>query len=136
MKTTARRVTALVGTLAATATMTATTTVLSPAGAAALAPSRITVHATDTTPASGQTFRLQGAVWSAGERVPATVRVKTFRNGEWVQLKGAVMKTNRDDRYNLGIRLQMKGERLLRVVGDPTDPAISTARRTITVTVH
>ena len=132
MNTTARRVTALVGTIAAAATMTAT----APAGAATLAPSRITVHATDTTPASGQLFRLQGAVWSSGETVPAVVRVKTFRNGAWHQLPGAVMKTNRDNRYNLGIRLQMKGQRLLRVIGDPVDPDISTARKTITVTVH
>ncbi len=132
MNTTARRLTALVGTFAAAATMTAT----APAGAATLAPSRITVHATDTTPASGQLFRLKGAVWSSGETVPAIVRVKTFRNGAWVQLPGAVMKTNRDNRYNLGIRLQMKGQRLLRVIGDPVDPGISIARKTITVTVH
>ena len=132
MNTTARRVTALVGSIAAAATMTAT----APAGAVTLAPSRITVHATDTTPASGQLFRLQGGVWSSGERVPAIVRVKTFRHGAWVQLPGAVVKTNRDDRYNLGVRLQMKGQRLLRVIGDPIDPDISTARRTITVTVH
>ena len=132
MNTTARRVTALIGAIAATATMTAT----APAGAATLAASRITVHATDTTPASGQLFRLQGAVLSSGVTVPATVRVKTFRNGAWVQLPGAVMETNRDNRYNLGIRLQMKGERLLRVIGDPVDPDISTARTTITVTVH
>ncbi|GAA2142780.1 hypothetical protein GCM10009844_14320 [Nocardioides koreensis] len=130
MHTSTRRVTALVGAIAATMTATA------PAGAAALAPSRITVHATDTTPTSGQLFRLQGSVWSSGETVPATVRVKTFRNGAWVRLPGAVTETNRDNRYNLGIRLQMKGERLLRVIGDPADPEISTARRTITVTVH
>jgi hypothetical protein len=132
MNTTARRVTALVGALAAAATMSATT----PVGAATLAPSQITVHATDTTPASGQLFRLSGAVWSSGETVPAIVSVKTFRNGAWHQLPGAVMKTNRDDHYNLGIRLQMKGKRLLRVIGDPIDPGISTARKTITVTVH
>ena len=132
MNTTSRRVTALFGAIAATATMTAT----APAGAATLAPSRITVHATDTTPASGQLFRLQGQVLSSDESVPATVRVKTFRNGAWVQLQGAVVKTNSDNRYNVGIRLQMKGERLLRVIGDPVDPDIRTARKTITVTVH
>ena len=132
MNTTARRAAALIGTIAAATTMTAT----APAGAATLTATRITVHATDTTPASGQLFRLQGAVWSGDETVPATVRVKTFRNGAWVQLPGAVMKTNRDNRYNLGIRLQMKGQRLLRVIGDPVDPDISTARQTITVTVH
>ncbi len=115
MNTTARRVTALIGAIAATATMTAT----APAGAATLAPSRITVHATDTTPASGQLFRLQGAVLSSGETVPATVRVKTFRTGRGCSSPDAVVKTNRDNRYNLGVRLQMKGQRLLRVIGDP-----------------
>jgi len=64
------------------------------------------------------------------------VRVKAFRNRAWVQLRGAVVKTNSDNRYNVGIRLQMKGERLLRVIGDPVDPDIRTARKTITVTVH
>ena len=60
----------------------------------------------------------------------------TARRVTALQLPGAVMQTNRDNRYNLGIRLQMKGERLLRVIGDPVDPDISTARTTITVTVH
>ncbi|GAB3779739.1 hypothetical protein [Nocardioides ungokensis] len=132
MNTTSGRVAALIGAIAATATMTAT----APAEAATLTPSRITVHATDTTPASGQLFRLQGQVLSSDESVPATVRVKAFRNGAWVQLQGAVVKTNSDNRYDVGIRLQMKGERLLRVIGDPVDPDIRTAHKTITVTVH
>jgi len=46
------------------------------------------------------------------------------------------MKTNADNRYNLGIRLQMKGELLLEVIGDPVDPGLATARRPVTVTVH
>ena len=133
MKSTAvRRSAAVIGTLAATAALVA----VAPAEAATVAPSRVTVRATDYTPASGQTFRLSGAVWSEGETVPATVRVKTFRHGAWVPLPGAVMETNRDDHYNLRIILQMKGERLLRVIGDPTPAGISTARKTITVTVH
>ncbi|MFC4783397.1 hypothetical protein ACT8ZV_02915 [Nocardioides sp. MAHUQ-72] len=132
MDLTARRSTALVGAIASATTFAA----VAPAAATDLAPSRVTVHATDYTPASGQTFRLYGAVWSGGIRVPATVRVKTFRDGHWVQLQGAVMETNRDNRYNLRIILQMKGERLLRVVGDPRDPDIATSSTTITVTVH
>jgi hypothetical protein len=68
--------------------------------------------------------------------LPATIRVKTFRDDHWVQLKGAVMDTNRDNQYRIRIILKMEGERMLRVVGDPQDPGIATARRTITVTVQ
>jgi hypothetical protein len=132
MKNTARCATVVVATVAAATSVVA----MSPAQSEPLAPSRVTVRATDYTPASGQTFRLFGAVKSEGERVPATIRVKTFRNGEWVKLPGAVMHTNRDDRYRIRIVLQMKGERLLRVVGNPDGDDIATARKTITVTVH
>lgn len=127
-----RRTTAVIGTIAAAASVVG----VAPAQSATLAPSRVTVFSTDYTPASGQTFRLFGAVWSEGVRVPATIRVKTFRNGEWVQLPGAVMQTNRDNRYRIRIVLQMKGERLLRVIGNPKGDDIRTARKTITVTVH
>ena len=133
MNTFARRATtALIGAVAAASTLVTA----GPAQSVELKPSHVTVTATDYTPASGQTFRLYGAVWSQGERVPATIRVKTFRDGEWVQLDGAVMKTNRDNKYSIRIILQMKGERLLRVIGNPTDDDIKTARKTITVTVH
>ncbi|QNN53300.1 hypothetical protein [Nocardioides mesophilus] len=134
MNHTARRSTAaaVIGLLAASSSLVAT----APSQATTLAPSRVTVQSTDYTPASGQTFSLYGAVWSEGVRVPATVRVKTYRHGEWVQLAGAVMHTNRVDQYRIRIILQMKGERLLRVVGRPDDTGISTARKTITVTVH
>lgn len=111
-----------------------------PAGAQAaaptLTPSRTTVHTDDSTPAAGVRFHLFGAVWSQGERVPATVRVKTFRNGQWHLLPGAVQQTNRNDRYRLHIALQMTGERMLKVVGDPRDPQIASSSSTITVTVH
>ena len=132
MEHTARRATAVVGTLLAASSAFVAT----PAQTAAPAPSRVTVQSTDYTPASGQTFRLYGAVWSGGERVPAMIRVKTFRNGTWVPLEGAVMHTNRFDTYRIRIVLQMKGERLLRVIGNPDKPGISTSSRTITVTVH
>ena len=132
MKTNARRATAMVGTIAAAATLVAT----SPAQSATLASSRVTAQSTDYTPASGQTFSLYGAVWSAGHRVPATIRVKTFRNGTWVQLAGAVMQTNRFDRYRIRVILQMKGQRQLRVVGDPRPAGIRTSHKDLTVTVH
>lgn len=132
MKTNARRTTAVVGTIVAATALVAAP----PAQSATLARSRVTVTATDHTPASGQTFRLSGAVWSAGARVPATIRVTTLRNGQWVQLPGAVIQTNRFNQYRIRVVLQMKGHRQLRVVGDPRPARIATARKTITVTVH
>lgn len=132
MNRTSRCATALVATMAAGISLAG----VSPAQSETLAPSRVTVTSTDYTPASGETFRLYGAVWSEGDRVPATIRVKTYRDGKWVQLSGAVMHTNRYDRYRIRIVLQMKGERLLRVIGNPDDDGIATARKTITVNVH
>lgn len=122
----------MVGALATATSLVA----MAPAQAVELAPSHVTVHCTDFTPAAGQTFRLWGAVWSEGERVPATIRVKTYLNGRWVQLKGAVMSTNRDNRYKIRIILHLKGDQRLRVIGDPKDDHIQVARKTITVTVH
>jgi hypothetical protein len=123
---------AVIGTIAATTAPLA----VSSAQSAALAPSHVTVRATDVTPDSGQTFRLYGAVWSEGETVPATIRVKTYRDGEWVRLRGAVMDTDSADQYRIRIVLQMKGERMLRVVAHPADDDISVARHDVTVVVQ
>lgn len=128
----ARRAAAMIGVMAVATSVAS----LSPAYSATQAPSRVTVTATDYTPASGQTFRLYGAAWSEGVRVPARIHVKTFRNGEWVQLPGAVMTTNRFNKYRIRIILQMKGERQLRVVANPTGDDIRTSHKTITVRVH
>lgn len=119
------------GTIAA-ATMVA----LPAAHSETLAPSRVTAVTTDATPAAGQEIRLSGAVWSVGDRVPATVRVKAWRDGEWVQLPGAVVRTSFADRYHVRVVLQTKGERRLRVVGDPHADDIAKAHRVVTVTVH
>lgn len=132
MKSTARRTAAVVGTVAALTSLTA----LSPAQSVTLAPSHVTVHTTDATPASGQTFRLYGAVFSGGERVAATVRVKTFHDGKRVPLKGAVMTTNRDNRYRIRIILHKKGKQQLRVVGHPKDAGIAKSHADIMETVH
>jgi len=132
MKTISRRTTAVVGTMAAAVSVVG----IAPAQSADLATSRVTVTATDYTPASGQTFRLFGAVRSEGVKVPATIRVKTFRNGEWVQLRGAVMQTNRFNQYRIRVILQMKGQRMLRVVADPKPVGIRNSHKDITVQVH
>ena len=128
----ARRATALVGTLAVATGVVAAAPSLSQAATA----TRVTATATDTTPASGQTFRIHGAVLSGGERVPATIHVQTFRSGQWVQLTGATMKTNRDDLYNIRVILQMKGERQLRVVGDPDRAGLPNGHKDLMVVVH
>lgn len=133
MKPMTTRATAVVGTIAAAASLAA----MSPAQSATLTPSRITVQATDYTPASGQTFRLFGFVRSEGMPLDeATVRVKAFRNGAWVRLPGAAVLTHEDGHYRVRVILQMKGERLLRVVADPKGADIANSRKNITVTVH
>jgi hypothetical protein len=129
---TARRTVATLGALAVAATLVAA----SPAQSTTLTPSRVTAHSTDSTPASGQTFRLYGAVRSEGAKVPATITVKTYRNGNWVPLTGATVRTNRSDSYHVRVILQMKGKRLLRVVADPKPAGVSSSQTTVTVTVH
>lgn len=130
-----RRTGAALGAIAVATALTGTLAG-APAQAQTLTPSRTSVHTDDTTPAAGVPFHLFGAVWSQGERVPATVRVKVFRDGAWRQLPGAVHETNRNDRYRLHVVLQMTGARTLKVVGDPRDPGIATSTTTLTVTVH
>ena len=133
MFTHARLATAVIGTLAAT------TALVGAAPTQAVAPpvaSHVTATPSTTTPASGQTFHVSGAVWSQGARVPATIHIGTWHNGRWVPLNGAVMHTNRSDQYTMRVILQTKGLRQLRVVGDPDSSAIATATTTFEVTVH
>ena len=104
MDNTARRTTAVLGAIAAAALVAA----LPAAQADTVVPSHVTATATDPTPAAGQAFRVFGGVWSAGERVPATVRVM-LRDGVWKQIPGAVMQTNRDDRYRIPPRPAEEG---------------------------
>jgi hypothetical protein len=107
----------------------------SPADASTAAPSKVTAKATDNMPASGQTFRVRGAVESQGQGTPATIVVKTLRNGTWVPLAGASMHTDRSGRYTIRLVLETKGERQLRVVADPDAGAIRTSRTTFSVSV-
>ncbi|MGN6132552.1 MAG: hypothetical protein ACTHOK_19650 [Nocardioidaceae bacterium] len=133
MRHAARRTAAAVGMLASAGSVM----VAAPVPAATLAPSQITVHATDTTPASGQTFRLYGLVTSKGDPLSdAVVRVKTLRDDAWVRLPGAVVQTNTAGQYRVRVILQMKGTRLLRVVADPAGTTVANSRADLTVTVH
>jgi hypothetical protein len=125
--------------VAAVATMAAAVSLVgaAPAQSADLAGSRITVSSSDADVRSGEQFRLRGVLKSQGEPVAdATVRVKTFRNGAWERLRGAVVTTNDEGRYRVRVVLQMKGERALRVVAIPKEDDIRKARADIVVKVR
>ena len=105
--------------VAAAAVFAAAATALTPAAQAApMSESMISVAASDSTPASGQQFRIHGRLVMAG--MPAAdhiVRVQARHNSSWVPLSGARMNTNDEGRYRMRLVLSQKGERLLRVVG-------------------
>lgn len=78
----------------------------------------ITVHVSDSTPASGEQFIARGRLIMGG--LPAedhVVKVQTYRDGTWVAVTGARVLTNEEGRYRVRLILSMKGERLLRVFG-------------------
>ncbi len=115
MTTTTRRTAALLAPLAALPLALGT---LVPAEAAQGDRARITASVTDTTPASGQTFRVTGRLTRGGEAVAGwTVKVQTLRDGSWSNLTGARMSTSDRGRYKLRVVLSQTGQRTLRVVG-------------------
>lgn len=128
-----RRAAAVIGTLATAASIGS----IVPAQSAEVADSRITVRSSDYDVRSGEQFVLRGRLMSEGSPVSdATVRVKTYRDGSWVRLKGAVVSTNDEGRYRVRVVLSMKGDRKLRVVGSPQGEDIRTARKGLVVTVR
>ncbi|HEX6247370.1 MAG TPA: hypothetical protein VFZ64_05815 [Nocardioidaceae bacterium] len=128
-----RRAAAVIGTLATAASVVS----IAPAQAEEVAGSRITVRSSEYDVSSGEQFVLRGRLMSEGDPVSdATVRVKTYRNGAWVRLEGAVVSTNDEGRYRVRVILSMKGERKLRVVGNPLGDDIKTARKGLVVTVR
>jgi hypothetical protein len=130
---TTRRSLGMIGALAAATTLLAGV----PAQAGETAPSRVTLHRELGPFASGEQFVLRGRLTSQGEPVPgATVRVKTFRDGGWVRLRGAMVTTNDAGRYRVRVVLVQKGDRDLRVVADPAGQAIRTARAETVVSVR
>ena len=127
--TTTRRTTALLATVAA---LPLAAGMLNPAVAGDQA--RITAKVTDTTPASGQEFRVSGRLSRDGDPIAGrTVKVQTLRDGSWENLTGAHMSTSSTGRYNLGVILSQTGERTLRVVGKLPG---RDARKRFEVTVH
>ena len=124
--------------LAASALLLTSSTL--PADAAGAAPqpaSRITVRTSDATPLSGQQFVLTGSLTSPTGRALAggVVRVQTLRSGEWTNLAGAHVTTSNDGGYRIRVILSQRGERDLRVVGDPAGDSLRNARARMDVTV-
>jgi hypothetical protein len=130
---TTRRAVGTVGALAAAATLLAGV----PAQAGEAAPSRVTLHRDLGPFAAGEQFVLRGRLTSQGEPVPgATVRVKTFRDGDWVRLRGATVSTNDAGRYRVRVVLFQKGDRDLRVVADPAGEGVRAARAETVVSIR
>jgi hypothetical protein len=112
-----------------------------PTGTATAAPARpashITVHASDTTPQSGQQLVLRGRLTttSAQPLAGGTVRVQSLSGGAWSDLTGAHVTTAGDGRYRVRVVLSQRGERTLRVVGDPAGDSLRNSRARIALTV-
>jgi hypothetical protein len=91
--------------------------------------SNITVRSSDYEVDSGEQFILRGRMASKGRSLSgATVRVQTYRNGDWVPVTGAVVKTGSDGRYRVRVILESGGDRDLRVVGNPWQDDIRISR--------
>ena len=98
--------------------------------------SSITAHVTDSTPASGQTFRVFGRFTINGRlAVGHLVKIQELRNNTWLPLKGAQIRTNSEGRYRLRLILSLKGRNVLRAVG-VTQKGHRNAYRRFVVTVH
>lgn len=96
----------------------------------------ITAHVTDSTPASGQTFRVFGRFMINGEPAEGhLVKIQELRNNTWLPLKGARLPANSEGRYRMRLILTLKGVNLLRAVGVTGDGHRNAFRR-FSVTVH
>lgn len=103
--------------LAAAAVVAAGLTAVPAYAADAAAPAQITAKVTDSTPASGETFRVAGMLSRDGDALAGkTVKVQTLRNGTWQNISGASMATSSTGKYNLRLVLSQKGKRTMRVV--------------------
>jgi hypothetical protein len=107
-----------------------------PAQAAAPA-SSITAVPNDSTPASGQTFRVSGLFIAQGK--PADHLVVKMQmmsvNGQWAPVSGAKMLTRSDGTYTMRLILERKGDRELRAIGVVPGPARDAFKR-FEVKVH
>lgn len=85
----------------------------------------LTVHVSDSTPASGEQFVVRGKLDFFGmSSADYVVKVQTHRGGSWEPIKGARVLTDDDGHYRLRLVLGHVGTRQMRVVavgkmGDP-----------------
>lgn len=122
--------------VAALAVIAPVTFIAGSAQAVTAPPSTITVKASDTTPASGQTFTVGGLFMAQGK--PANhdlVKVQSWTKGAWVPVTGAQVDTTSTGTYQMRLILQAKGVREMRVMGVVPGPAKDAFKR-FTVTVH
>src|SRR5262245_30062592 len=108
------------------------------ASVSTMAPSvSITAHPSDTTPASGQTFRVRGLFEIGGSpAVDRTVKMQSLNSGTWQNIPGAQVSTGSDGKYAVRLILSRKGTRTLRAVGITPSPNTPNAFKRFTVTVH
>ncbi|MFB8117990.1 hypothetical protein ACFC51_19075 [Streptomyces sp. NPDC055962] len=85
----------------------------------------LSAHATAHTVAAWEEFRIHGSARNVGSGTPVTLQQK--QGTRWVSLP-ATMKTLRSGEYSLRVKLGMKGENALRIVGGG---AVSPVVRTI-----
>lgn len=107
------------------------------ADAATRPASRITVSASDTTPQSGEQVVLRGRLTTATGAALAggLVKVQTLRGDSWVDLAGARVTTGERGYYRVRVVLSQRGERELRIVGDPAGTTLRNSRARLDVTV-
>jgi hypothetical protein len=121
---------------AATAATAASLLVAAPAVAEEPAPSRVTAIPSKFQVDPGEQFVIRGRMLSEGKPVVgAPVRVRTWSDGRFVNIKGARVTTNAEGRYRVRIVLFRKGDRLLKVVANPAGDDIDTARRNVLMQV-
>jgi hypothetical protein len=96
-------------------------TLLAPEGASAWArhgASNLTAHASDDTPRAGDEFTVHGRYTPGGHTGEGhVVKVQTYRNGQWLALRGARVEAQAQGTYRVRVILFTSGVRDLRVVG-------------------
>ena len=116
---------------AVTVTLAAATAAVTVVPAVAAPASRITVQTSDATVRSGEEFVLTGRLTPAN----GVVRVATRTSSGWEPLSGAVVHTRSDGTYRVRIILQRRGDRVLRVLGDPVRAGARNAVARVAVSV-
>ena len=82
----------------------------------------ITAHPSDTTPASGQQFRVRGLFIGGEPAVNRQVKIQSLNGDTWQNISGAQVSTGSDGKYAVRLILSRTGERDLRAVGITPSP--------------